>query len=98
MNNQYKCFVRTCIVILLTTPKTFGILVAVLLKDKKLKFVFLYILLVEVLVDLTDSTPQKKIWPEITDAVEAAPPADEKKAKGKEKEGAKKKIDVSSQK
>lgn len=46
----------------------------------------------EVLVDLTDSTPQKKIWPEITDAG-AAPPADEKKAKGKEKEGAKKKID-----
>ena len=59
---------------------------------------FLYILLVEVLVDLTDSTPQKKIWPEITDAADAAPPADEKKAKGKEKEGAKKKIDVSSQK
>ena len=58
---------------------------------------FLYILLVEVLVDLTDSTPQKKIWPEITDAG-AAPPDDEKKAKGKEKEGAKKKIDVSSQK
>lgn len=92
-----KCFVRTCIAVLLATPKTFGILVAPYKKDKKLKFVFVYILLVEVLVDLTDSTPQKKIWPETTDA-DAAPPADEKKAKEKEKEGAKKKIDVSSQK
>lgn len=59
---------------------------------------FLNILLVEVLVDLTESTPYKKIWPEITDAVDAAPPADEKKKKGKGKEGEKKKIDVSSQK
>jgi len=83
---------------LLATPKTFGILVAALQEGQKLKFVFLCILLVEVLVDLTDSTPQKKIWPEITDAADAAPPADEKKAKGKGKEGAKKKIDVSSQK
>lgn len=47
----------------------------------------------EVLVDLTDSAPPpKKIWPEITDTVDAAPPADAKKAKGKGK-GADKKID-----
>ena len=51
---------------------------------------------VEVLVDLTESAPpEKKIWPEITDAVDAAPPA-EAKGKGKGKEGEKKKIDVSS--
>ena len=57
-------------------------------------FVFIYF--VEVLVDLTDSAPpEKKIWPEITDAVDAAPPAEEK-GKGKGKEAEKKKIDVSS--
>ena len=47
-------------------------------------------------MDLTESAPpEKKIWPEITDAVDAAPPA-EAKGKGKGKEGEKKKIDVSS--
>ena len=52
--------------------------------------------LAEVLVDLTDSAPPpKKIWPEIMDTVDAAPPADAKKGKGKGK-GADKKIDVSS--
>lgn len=64
-------------------------------RSQLVEFVFIHF--VEVLVDLTDSAPpEKKIWPETMDAVDAAPPAEEK-GKGKGKEPEKKKIDVSSE-
>lgn len=47
----------------------------------------------EVLVDLTDSAPpQKKVWPEEADAVDAAPPADAKKKDKADKEAERKKF------
>ena len=49
-----------------------------------------FVLIAEVLVDLTDSAPPfKKIWPEGCDVVEAPPP-DEPKKKGKGKKEDKK--------
>lgn len=51
--------------------------------------------LVEVLVDLTDAEPpQKKIWPEVKDVVDAPPPANAKEKAKAEKEKKKKLLDV----
>ena len=57
---------------------------------------FAHLHFVEVLVDLTDSAPpQKKVWPEEADAVDAAPPADAKKKDKADKEAERKKFLVS---